>query len=546
LKSRRRSPKDSYKVFVEVHQNGELLSKTSKPFNKKGSITLTSNPYGELTAPFYPLPTDIKILKITQRGVEVDLDPNWEGFTTCEGKIEDINSDRKSAYTHIMKKGDYGSIAFNDLRVLIRIGKDRRAKRELASLSREYRGALSELWIGEKREFKFVALGFFVALWLMGGFTLGLLYHPDNRPRNFIDLRLEYTLPFIDPRHLRWAPESMQAYYDRVAPIPSVLSFVQAFTDTLLGFEALRGPRAEQRAIFPETRDRYADVYRQHRQTLDQIDAQRVQKEQRVLEDGRNALVSVPVIRGESFAGSLLRLEDKLQIWYESTEKTHSMRRAMTEAFTQDRLYDFHEYRDLKKVARPDIRSSVDPRDEEAMYKEAQKLAATAGEHRERLLRYRERVAPLSPSNASPLALPVDSQTLSFRSRADFDAFNRKLGMIQAALFDPEKPKIIREPLIGTLDPKLIQQTIERYRFELQLCYELALRRNQQATGSMEWQWHLDTQGQVYDIELMQSGIDDSKMIECVRSKIQTWKWPRPQKGSIRISFPFHFKPAKG
>ena len=31
-----------------------------------------------------------------------------------------------------------------------------------------------------------------------------------------------------------------------------------------------------------------------------------------------------------------------------------------------------------------------------------------------------------------------------------------------------------------------------------------------------------------------------------VRGKIANWKWPRPQKGSIQISYPFLFRPAKG
>jgi len=189
----RRKPRDNYKVFVEVHQNGELLSKTSRPFTNRGSIFLTSDPDGELTAPFYALPTAIRILKLTKRGVEVDLDPNWEGFTTFEGKIEDINSDRKSAYTHIMKKGDYGSIAYNDLRVLIRIGKDRQTRALQQTTSKEYRGSSLDLWFGSRHDLKFLGIGLVAALWFMGGFVLGLLKKPDDRPRDFIDLRNEYT-----------------------------------------------------------------------------------------------------------------------------------------------------------------------------------------------------------------------------------------------------------------------------------------------------------------------------------------------------------------
>jgi hypothetical protein len=152
----------------------------------------------------------------------------------------------------------------------------------------------------------------------------------------------------------------------------------------------------------------------------------------------------------------------------------------------------------------------------------------------------------LDPSSAFAPRIAHQEAFSTVANTRTFDAFNQKLGLIQASIFDPDKPKIVREPLIGTLDPKKIQETVDKYRFELQLCYELALRRNQQLAGSMEWQWHLDSTGEIYDIELLQTTIQDQQMIQCVKQKIASWSWPKPQKGSIQVSFPFYFKPAKG
>lgn len=541
----RRKPQDNYKVFVEVHQNGELLSKTSRPFTKRGSINLTSDPDGELTAPFYALPTDIRILKITKRGVEVDLDPNWEGFTTFEGKIEDINSDRKSAYTHIMKKGDYGSIAYNDLRVLIRIGKERQTRMVQQTTNREYRGSSLDLWFGGRQDLKFLGVGLVSSLWFMGGFVLGLLKKPDDRPRGFIDLRNEYTLPFIHPKHLRNVPESLQVRYDRLVPIRSAMEFAKGFTDTLLGYDGLKSNNQAQHPVFLESRQHYRNLYRQLGDDIDTILAKRENLEGRILNDRRNALVALPYVMGESFRGSLLRLEDKLNIWHQNAQLTLELRKKVTQEFTSDRHYDFNEYRQTVEPTKVQLFKS-EPTDEEAMYKEVEQLARFAEDHQKRIVKYREPVVPVTVDNSSPLVVSADSSFLSLIEQGSFRNFNEKVSQIQASIFDPDKPKIVREPLIGTLDPKLIEQTIARYRFELQLCYELALRRNQQTVGAMEWQWHLDTQGQVYDIDLVKSSISDSKMIDCVRGKIANWKWPRPQKGSIQISYPFLFKPAKG
>ncbi len=486
-------------------------------------------------------------MKITKRGVEVDLDPNWEGFTTCEGKIEDINSNRKSAYTHIMKFGDYGSIAYNDLRVLIRIGAGESRKVEAPQRNREFRGKALELWLGDRRDLKWLGIGLLAAGWTMGGFVLGLLRHPDDRPTKFIDLRNEYTLPFIHPDHLKNGPESLQILYNRQAPLRSAVAFTHDFTDTILGLEPLKGDRPQPGTrIFEETASRYEDLYKTQNEERQVLLEKRRSLEGKVLADDRNAMVAMPVIIGESFAGSMLRLEDKLKLWYEGTAVSLKMRQEVSKAFKQDPLYDFNDYRDPSKGPKKKPQTEPDSSDEVNMYQEASLLADAASSQREHIIKFREAPTPLSRANSTPLGLLPDNDFAGLSPLKDFSQLNRKVGQIQASLFDPDKPKIVREPMIGSLDPRLVQQTIERYRFELQLCYELALRRNQAAAGSMEWQWHLDTQGQVYDIELLQSGISDPKMVECVRSKIGSWKWPRPQKGSIQISFPFHFKPAKG
>jgi hypothetical protein len=240
-----------------------------------------------------------------------------------------------------------------------------------------------------------------------------------------------------------------------------------------------------------------------------------------------------------------LRLEDKLNIWHDNAQLTLSLRKKATQEYRSDRNYDFTQYRQTAPATKLQV-FKAEPTSEETMYKEVERLADFAADHQKRIVKYREPVVPVTVDNSSPLIIAVDSTFLSLIEQGSFRNFNEKISQIQASTFDPDKPKIVREPLIGTLDPKLIEQTITRYRFELQLCYELALRRNQQAVGAMEWQWHLDTQGQVYDIDLVKSSISDPKMIDCVRGKIANWKWPKPQKGSIQISYPFLFRPAKG
>ncbi|MBC7530315.1 MAG: AgmX/PglI C-terminal domain-containing protein [Oligoflexus sp.] len=534
--------RETDRVFVEVHQNGELLSKTSRFYHQRGVIYLTANPDGELSAPFYPLPSDIALLTITDRGVELDLDPQWSGFTTCDGKIENVSSDRKSAYTHIMKRGDFGSISYNDLRILIRIGREHKAHKAPTRHSGEYRGSVVDFWWG--REFAGLWAGLAAGTFLMGGFVYGLKMRPDDRPKSFIELPDEYTLPFIHPLHLSQGPENLQDGYDRKHMIISAVRFTEDFVNVALDMNP------EPKDLNSPVLNSAAEIYRQRK--LDSLEnakfAQETQRdrEAKQLSDPRNGMLLIPVVQGETLNSKLLRTKRSLERWYESTAFVLKMRSDTTAEFAQDPGYDFKEYKKVEKASGKALLPFKFSHDEEAMYGDAQKLADRAERERNKLTKLRSSFSPLVPEKSRPITLAAGSDYTPSISGRQFNEINRKIDSIIASLFDPTKPKKIKEPIIGSVDPRLIQQTVERSRFELQLCYELALRRNQDAQGLMEWKWHLDTQGRVSELELVESNIDDRKMISCIREKLSRWNWPKPQKGSIQISFPFYFKPSKG
>ena len=529
------------RVFVEVHQNGELLSKTSRLFHQRGAIFLTANPDGELTAPFYALSSDIKLLQITKRGVELDLDPTWEGFTTCDGKIENISSDRRSAYTHIMKSGDFGSISYNDLRILIRIGREHKPHVAPLNHTREYRGSLRDFWWGQ--EFTGLWAGSGASVILMGGFVYGLKLRPDDKPRSFIELQDEYTLPFIHPLHLSQGPENQQDTYRRRQAILSAVQFTQDFVAVALDTNP---ERVEYKSpIFTSATAVYELRRDKDAKHAEAAEALRLDQETKQLADHRNGLTIIPVVRGEALNSKLLRVQKSMEKWYASTAFLLKLRANTTAAFSQDRGYDFKEYKKIENASNSSVPFKF-THDEEAMYADAQAIALKAERQRAKINKVRSAFTPLLPEQNRPLTLAIGADYTPTIGGRQFNEINRKIEGIMASLFDPTKPRTIKEPIIGSLDSRLIEQTVARSRFELQLCYELALRRNQDAQGLMEWRWHLDTQGRVSDLELVESNIADAKMIGCIREKLSRWNWPKPQKGSIQVSFPFYFKPSKG
>ena len=62
----------------------------------------------------------------------------------------------------------------------------------------------------------------------------------------------------------------------------------------------------------------------------------------------------------------------------------------------------------------------------------------------------------------------------------------------------------------------------------------------------MAWQWVVNTMGQISDIELVQSDLADNKLARCIRKKLASWKFPRAERGSVKVMHKFKFRPIKG
>jgi hypothetical protein len=123
---------------------------------------------------------------------------------------------------------------------------------------------------------------------------------------------------------------------------------------------------------------------------------------------------------------------------------------------------------------------------------------------------------------------------------------DRRFSQIVGSEFGQKQKEKPVYRLTGELPSELIQRVISKRQFELQLCYELALRRNQAANGELEWSWIIDKRGRPQEINLLSSSIQDREMIGCIRNKMSSWTFPRPKNGSIRVRYPFRFQPAKG
>jgi hypothetical protein len=362
------------------------------------------------------------------------------------------------------------------------------------------------------------------------------MQRPISRPQSLADLPELFSLPFVAPEHFSATTESLQKNLDLKNYLKSTIRFFSSFGNLSSGINGV-----EQNLIFPSSV--------KHFRNQKELKASR--RESLLFEQGRidstsekvprSVVFAIPAVIGEDALLTAKNTVLTLRNIHRGAELNLGLRRAVTTEFPQDPAYDYKDYKaplisDEAVKALDKIRVWNTPRDEEQIYLAGELLKEKATKVQPHRKPMKERIILIEGPNKYG----------SFIPQQDFASFDRRMTTIQASQFGSHTKDKIREPLVGEIEPHLIEKVIAKNRFELQLCFENALRRNKEMAGNMEWQWRIDSRGIIDDLSLVKSTISDQTMINCVRSRIQSWKFPRPRHGAVEISYPFEFKPARG
>jgi len=546
-KSKKKSP---YHFIVKVLQNGTTLSETHYPVTQKKSVlALTNFGKGPLVLPHYPFHNNkLEFLKFDGKNPYLLVNYKWEGFTTSDGDLINLNRRTNGAEEIKLSRGDYGSISYKDVRIMFKIAVYKPKKFEKASKKdRSYSASLLSLALPHKEERQNFGSSFLIGAVLFGLIVTGLTILSRPKTTSVAQMSVEYVLPFIDKDYFATAPEALQNKLDRDQAIPSVLNYYTALAGLLYNWQGY-----DQSEMFSSTVEEYRQLYQQTTERKNDLLQQQNQTDEKNLTSRSSAVIFIPTVIGESINGQVQRGLDKINLLHKGFDQSLEKRREFLKTFASIEPHQFEEYKGIKtsntalsKLAK--IKVFNRPTDEELMYKEAEDLAKDAQLHRYNIKNNISKNDILDPYEDSPIGMPENYRYGSGISDIEYSSLDEKLYVIEASRFGKVfKPQKIREPLIGELDKNLVSNYIRKNRYQLQQCYELAIRRNDSAAGSMLWSWRIDTRGKASDVNLVKSTISDSKMTRCIQQKIAKWQFPRPRRGSVEIRYPFDFRPAKG
>ena len=534
-------------LYIKVLQNGATLAAVEKDLQKE-HLKITSKGSGPLVLPFYPITnTQYEFLSCTKSGAKLIIEHGWEGFATTRGELVPISRQEKGQSTIDMMLGDYASITHNDLRIMVKITneKPKAVKKPKSGISKSYKGGLLSLHLANKTERIAFGCALMVGTVVIGSFVFGLMGRKIFKPQNIAEIRPEFSMPFVHPKHFETAPEALQKNYNRLNPVRSVIDYYSAVAESMTGMDI-----RNERLLFPSSVANSAEMLDNQAALIRSFAEKQADTRDHIKARGKTTMVAIPAVVGESMIGTMQRVIDKLDIMQEGFEYSLKARRVVSEEFPKEIEYTYDDYRNagkgndaLKKFGES-VSAAFNPETSEGqMYLDAMKLGKTAQIAQIHLKKK-------ATTFEEPIRFQPDSTFATYLSDFDFQNLDDRLKQMQGMGFasKPTSQQLEKVAVAktGTIEKALVERFINQHKFQLQICYEQSLRRNDKAVGTMEWRWTINSRGVVSGVELASSTIKDKKLEKCIKEKMSTWQFPNPQNGSVEISYPFVFSPNKG
>lgn len=97
----------------------------------------------------------------------------------------------------------------------------------------------------------------------------------------------------------------------------------------------------------------------------------------------------------------------------------------------------------------------------------------------------------------------------------------------------------------GLLDKSAVSAVISRQKSAVQSCYERELKKNPNIGGKLLVQFTIGTAGRVTSASVVSDSVGAPAVGQCVISRIQSWRFPKPDGGSVTVSKAFIFASSK-
>ena len=559
-------------LSVEIHQNG--ARQAVKCFNASRlvprSVTFGSGTDSDLVVPFSRLPKKVQLFRIRNGRVLVYLDQRFEGFlndgkqfgevrefTAPKGSIAELASVLDPLAVDVAQLGR-GCLRFAEFEIIFKVTKRKaplKPKKVAGGVHQPISFAQTntpiERWAPVIAAFGTAMVAFPLVGWLLNA---------PKPPFGGLDaLPLQYALEVVHPKHFQVLPWVYRSDFDENNPVPQAVEWIRELQKRWTAEEKGEAVESSLEVLNTPVRDlsnrELIEVWQKsiHESYVQFEKAKEGAQASRALKLQREYPKFMTVVSG-GLQGSLVvrqrrrlaRLEQTRMAIFSILETEHQFVKSYLKEH-KVRLNGLFEDPKLETIfsARPEAEYHA----ERKRYEVAQSFANAAENSRLRVqLQSRDSLATPEKdsydhaqvsvvwlSSSSALVPNIAQERVSWPQEPHANLIHNAryaLGEIKPPPLPAPKPRI---------DMSEVEFVVFGRREEIKACYDAVLRRDPKVGGVVNFQWSINERGVAQGIRVLSGTIKENGFLRCIQSRIGVWKFPKPQHGSVVVSYPFRF-----
>lgn len=155
-----------------------------------------------------------------------------------------------------------------------------------------------------------------------------------------------------------------------------------------------------------------------------------------------------------------------------------------------------------------------------------------------------EQIEP--PPEIAPPASEPAPLVLSQPSKPIIE-MTRDAGIVEEVTAEEEKPRPKHSSgdaleKMGKIDARAVNSFINSRFQQVRTCYEMRLKKNPLLEGNLDLNIGISTRGKVTSIGVNKDTLGDREVLSCVKKRIRSWTFPKPEGGRVVIAKSFKFK----
>lgn len=564
VKKAKPRPPAGLTLSIQVIQNGIVQVENAFPVNSmfKKNVRMGSHPNCELHIPFCSIIDSVPLFVVGAGKASVRIDPRFKGYLstgTQFAKLEEFLNPRGALAETVtvgeplnleIKNGARGTLQIHGFEVLFKVFRPK----PVTSPNAFYdvgRAPFALPHYNSRLEPSAIPIALLATLFMTIPLLVWLLHTPIQGVRSIGDLNDELLMELIHPIHYRYSPAIYADKFDPLRANKQIVHWVSEFQKRMESADEGLAHRSSIPLIATPALPSKVSFLPSDWNSVLSEKFEELAKRQREPSSARHFHFQKPNVQlvTATSGDALGSLPSRQQRRVAEIEKAYGAVRSLmyTEHAYLKRFYKREDVKVGKLLSIPKTgrflgaqpSPEFDTERANFIFGERKAQEAEKTKTRPRLAQMGESDERSGDVVLEPASLVVP---LFAEDKLDRGTSSKENLWANAAL--AMNPSLV--PPLPTPKPAVdmheVAMLVFSKREQIKSCYDSALRRNENLNGTLILEWKINLSGRAEAIQKAKATFQDPLLVECLRSRILTWRFPKPVHGAVTVTYPFQFE----